>query len=185
MARSLSPTLASVVEDLELDQTVVVTAELLREIVARHQLGTSPKVVAARLRQAGWLLPTGRRGVREFAPGAHAGPIGHGDPLCRCRRHWLPSQVYPPRWRWPLLRHAPASRPGAEAATVDIPRTCCCATCRRSACWGMTTYVEIAAAIVGIGRTAAPGALSALVEEVFQHGPGSGRQRLGGEEALA
>jgi hypothetical protein len=80
MARSLSPTLASVVEDLELDQPVIVTAELLRAIVARHQLGTSPKVVAARLRQAGWLLPTGRRGVWEFAPGAHAGPIGHGDP---------------------------------------------------------------------------------------------------------
>lgn len=85
MARVLSPTTAVVVEDLELDQPVVVTMELLREIVARHQLGTSPKVVAARLREAGWLLPTGRRGVWEFAPGAHAGPVGHGDPVLPLR----------------------------------------------------------------------------------------------------
>lgn len=80
MARTLSPTLAVVVEDLELDQPTVVTTELLRDIATRHQLGTSVKVIAARLRHAGWLLPTGRRGVWEFAPGAHAGPIGHGDP---------------------------------------------------------------------------------------------------------
>ena len=97
MARTLSPTLAVVVEELELDQPTVVTAELLRAIAQRHQLGTEPKVIAARLRRAGWLLPTGRRGVWEFAPGAHAGPIGHGDPT-------LP------------LRAALAAEPGLAAA---------------------------------------------------------------------
>jgi len=77
--------MAAVVEDLELDQPTVVTADLLRDIATRHELGTSPKVIAARLRQAGWLLPTGRRGVWEFAPGSHAGPIGHGDPTLPLR----------------------------------------------------------------------------------------------------
>jgi AbiEi antitoxin C-terminal domain len=86
MARTLSPSLAAVVEELEVEQPTVVTADALRAIVTRHRLGTSPKVIAARLRQAGWLLPTERRGVWEFAPGAHAGPIGHGDPT-------LPLQV--------------------------------------------------------------------------------------------
>ena len=78
--RRLSSTLAVVVEELELDQPTVVTAALLREIAHRHGLGTPPKVIAARLREAGWLLPIGKRGVWEFAPGSHAGAIGHGDP---------------------------------------------------------------------------------------------------------
>jgi len=85
MARSLSPTLAAVVEELELDQTPVVTMGLLHEIADRNQLGTHPKVIAARLREQGWLLPTGQRGVWEFAPGAHAGPYGHGDPTMPLR----------------------------------------------------------------------------------------------------
>jgi hypothetical protein len=80
MPRSLPPSLASIVEDLELDQPTVVTSEMLGELVARHGLRTPPKVVAARLRERGWLLATGSRGVWEFAPGAHAGPYGHGDP---------------------------------------------------------------------------------------------------------
>ena len=83
--RPLSPTLAAVVEELELDQPVVVTADDLSGIVARHGLGTPVKVIAARLRGAGWLLPTPQRGVWEFAPGAHAGAIGHGDPTLPLR----------------------------------------------------------------------------------------------------
>jgi hypothetical protein len=34
--------------------------------------------VAARLRELGWLLPTGQRGVWEFAPAAVAGPYSRG-----------------------------------------------------------------------------------------------------------
>jgi hypothetical protein len=80
MARTLSPTLAAVVEELELDQPSVVTMDVLSEIAARRELATLPKIIAARLRQHGWLLPTGVRGVWEFAPGSHAGPYGHADP---------------------------------------------------------------------------------------------------------
>ena len=97
MPRPLPPSLALIVEDLELDQPEVVTSEMLAELVARHSLGSPTKVVAARLRERGWLLATGSRGVWEFAPGAHAGPYGHGDPT-------LPLQA--------VL----ASRPGLPAA---------------------------------------------------------------------
>jgi len=41
--------------------------------------------VAARLRRLGWLLPTETAGVWEFAPAAHAGPVGHGDPFIELR----------------------------------------------------------------------------------------------------
>ncbi|MFN8077538.1 MAG: type IV toxin-antitoxin system AbiEi family antitoxin [Kineosporiaceae bacterium] len=53
----------------------------MRDLVEQHGIRSDPKLVALRLRQKGWLLPTGVRGVWEFAPGAHAGPYGHGDPL--------------------------------------------------------------------------------------------------------
>jgi len=65
--------------ELELDAPEVVTMADLAELVERAGIGTEPRLVAARLRERGWLLPTGTRGVWEFAPAAHAGPIGHGD----------------------------------------------------------------------------------------------------------
>lgn len=81
VTRTLSPVLGAVVESLELEQPQIVTMALLRDLVQRHGIGTDPRLVALRLRQRGWLLATGVRGVWEFAPGAHAGPYGHGDPL--------------------------------------------------------------------------------------------------------
>lgn len=81
MTRSLSPVLAAVVESLELEQPRLVTMGQVRSLVERHGIGSDPKLVALRLRRQGWLLDTGVRGVWEFAPGAHAGPYGHGDPL--------------------------------------------------------------------------------------------------------
>lgn len=81
MTRTLPRTLAGVVEELELEQPRVVTLESIGAIARRLQLRSEPKLVAARLRQHGWLLPTGVRGVWEFAPGSHAGPYGHGDPF--------------------------------------------------------------------------------------------------------
>lgn len=66
--------------ELELDAPEIVTMADLTQLVERTGIGTEPRVVAARLRERGWLLPTGTPGVWEFAPAAHAGPIGHGDP---------------------------------------------------------------------------------------------------------
>ena len=79
--RSLSPILA----ELELEATRLVSQPDLARLVERATIGTAPKVVADRLRKLGWLLPTGTAGVWEFAPAAHAGPIGHGDPFLELR----------------------------------------------------------------------------------------------------
>jgi hypothetical protein len=83
--RSLSRQLAPLVAELELRQPTLVTLRELAILAEEAGLRTPAKVVAARLRATGWLLPTGQRGVYEFAPGAHAGPYGHGDPLSHCR----------------------------------------------------------------------------------------------------
>lgn len=79
MARTLSAGLAPVVERLELDQATVVTLAMIAEIAEQERLATPAKVLAARLRERGWLLPTRQRGVYEFAPGSHAGSYGRGE----------------------------------------------------------------------------------------------------------
>src|SRR5664279_5081040 len=86
-ARTLGPALAQVVEELELDQPVVVTLNDLAEILRRSHVRSRPVEVARRLRDRGWLLETAQRGVFEFAPGAHAGPYGHGDPFVDLRAY--------------------------------------------------------------------------------------------------
>jgi hypothetical protein len=51
------------------------TVEELASLAEEAGLRTPAKVAAARLRATGWLLPTCERGIYEFAPGAHAGPL--------------------------------------------------------------------------------------------------------------
>lgn len=79
MTRRIPASLSPVLAELELDAAQVVTLADLARLVERAGIGTEPKVVADRLRKLGWLLPTATAGVWEFAPAAHAGPIGHGD----------------------------------------------------------------------------------------------------------
>lgn len=62
------------VAELELRQPVLVSLQELVALAEEAELRTSAKVIAARLRATGWLLPTGQRGIYESAPGAHAGP---------------------------------------------------------------------------------------------------------------
>ncbi|WP_277207479.1 type IV toxin-antitoxin system AbiEi family antitoxin [Isoptericola croceus] len=83
--RTLGPSLARVVEELELNQPVVVTLTDLDTLLVTLDIKTRATEVARRLRETGWLLATKQRGVYEFAPGAHAGPFGHGDPLIALR----------------------------------------------------------------------------------------------------
>ncbi|MDR2988196.1 MAG: type IV toxin-antitoxin system AbiEi family antitoxin [Nocardiopsaceae bacterium] len=66
------------VEQLELEQADLVTMPHLEELVRTAGIGTQPRTVAARLRQRGWLLPTGLRGVWEFVPAAVAGVHSRG-----------------------------------------------------------------------------------------------------------
>jgi predicted transcriptional regulator of viral defense system len=84
-SRSLSRQLAPLVAELELRQPVLVSLQELAALAEEVGLRTPAKVIAARLRATGWLLPTGHRGIYEFAPGAHAGPYGHGDPFLDLR----------------------------------------------------------------------------------------------------
>lgn len=80
--RRLSRSLAAVVSALGLDQPIVVTANDLAAIADAAGIRSPANVLAARLRKEGWLLPGG---VWEFAPAAHAGPYGHGDPFLDLR----------------------------------------------------------------------------------------------------
>lgn len=81
MTRTLSRGLAPVVERLELERPQLVTLRDIEAICRDENLGTEPRVVASRLKKAGWLLPTGRRGSWEFAPAELAGPYSSCDPL--------------------------------------------------------------------------------------------------------
>lgn len=81
MARSLSKGLAPVVERLELDRPQIVTLRDIEKICVEEGVGTEPRVVASRLKKAGWLLPAGKRGAWEFAPAELAGPYSSCDPL--------------------------------------------------------------------------------------------------------
>jgi len=69
-----------VIERLELDDARLVTTAELARILDEVEVGTAPRTVATRLRERGWLLATGQRGVWEFAPGALAGAHSRTGP---------------------------------------------------------------------------------------------------------
>ncbi|HET8929713.1 MAG TPA: hypothetical protein VFN21_03545, partial [Acidimicrobiales bacterium] len=75
MTRTIPPSLAPVIAGLELEGADLVTTAQLDAIVKGAGIGTATRTVAARLRERGWLLASGRRGVWEFAPGAAAGAV--------------------------------------------------------------------------------------------------------------
>jgi AbiEi antitoxin C-terminal domain len=80
MTRTIPASLAPVLEQLELEQADLVTMSRLDELVRSAGIGTQTRTVAARLRDRGWLLSTGQRGVWEFVPAAVAGPHSRGGP---------------------------------------------------------------------------------------------------------
>ena len=80
MTRSIPPSLAPVVEQLELEDARLVTTGHLADILDKAGVATQPRTVATRLRDRGWLLATGQRGVWEFAPGSLAGAHSRSGP---------------------------------------------------------------------------------------------------------
>src|ERR1035437_6125238 len=78
MTRTIPSSLAPVLEQLELYQADLVTTARLDELVRTAGIRTATRTVATRLRERGWLLPTGQRGVWEFAPAAVAGAYRRG-----------------------------------------------------------------------------------------------------------
>jgi hypothetical protein len=80
VTRTIPASLAPVLEQLELEQADLVTMSRLDELLHSAGVGTQTRTVAARLRERGWLLGTGQRGVWEFVPAAVAGTHSRGGP---------------------------------------------------------------------------------------------------------
>lgn len=74
-------------EELELERPQLVTMSQLANLCESSGIRTPAKVVAARLRERGWLLATPQRGVWEFAPAEVAGPYSSADPLLPLKAH--------------------------------------------------------------------------------------------------
>lgn len=83
--RSITPTLAPVLELLELERPRLVSTEDIAAIAEQAGVDWSPRLIVRRLRERGWLLDVGAKGVWEFAPAARAGAFGAGDRLAAIR----------------------------------------------------------------------------------------------------
>lgn len=128
MTRPIPAQYAPVVEAMELDATVLVTNEALRELLHQADVGTDPSVAIHRLAAHGWLLSTGVRGVWEFAPGSHAGPVSHGDPFLTLQAQFLATPELPARvalesamWLAGMIDRPPARHIVSVAKGVRIP----------------------------------------------------------------
>ena len=128
MTRPIPPSLASVVELLELERPVTVTTEHVADLVERAGVSTPAHVVTQRLAERGWLLRTGVRGVWEFAPAEHAGPYSHGDRWITLRAALARDPDLPSRialgsalWLLDLTDRAPDVAEVALPSGVHVP----------------------------------------------------------------
>lgn len=72
--------MAGILERLELDRPTLVSSEDLSHILDDEKISTPVRVIASRLREKGWFLPTAQRGVWEFVPAEVAGAISRNEP---------------------------------------------------------------------------------------------------------
>ena len=73
MARTISKAMADILQELELENESYITTGRIQELAEKYSIGSSPSLLAARLKKEGWLIATSQRGVWEFAPAAVAG----------------------------------------------------------------------------------------------------------------
>jgi len=85
MTRIISNSLAGILQELELERPLLVTKDVLSDLKNKYHVASSVEVVAARLKEKGWLLSTGIRGVWEFIPAEVAGVYSTNDPLLSFR----------------------------------------------------------------------------------------------------
>lgn len=128
MTRSIPPSLAPVLAELELAGADLVTSAQLDRLVRDAGIRTQTRIVAARLRELGWLLPTGERGVWEFAPAAVAGPYSRGGHTRLLRSVLARAEVacgltfQAAAWAHGLADRAPARVEVAAATPQDARR---------------------------------------------------------------
>ena len=126
MTRTISKSMAGILEDLELDSKTYVTLDELAELAKRHEVSTEPSMIASRLKKSGWLLPTKQRGVWEFASASMAGPYSKNDPLMEIKAFKLLNPgldcyvcLQTAAWTLGLADRVPAHK---ELAFSRIPR---------------------------------------------------------------
>src|ERR1700722_17382806 len=128
MTRSIPPSLAPVLAELELAGADLVTTAQLDGLLRAAGIRTETRIVAARLRELGWLLPTGQRGVWEFAPAAVAGPYSRGGHTRLLRSVLARTEVacgltfQAAAWAHGLADRAPARVEAAAAPAHDARR---------------------------------------------------------------
>ncbi len=83
--RTITPSVAGVLEQLELDQPLIVSRDDLDTARAASGSTTTTRYLIDELTAEGWLLPLRTRGYWEFAPAARAGAFGAGDPHIELR----------------------------------------------------------------------------------------------------
>lgn len=83
--RTVPPSVAAVLESLELDQPRVVTTENIDTARMNALSRATTAYIIKQLTKSGWLLPLRTRGVWEFAPAARAGRYSAGDPYIELR----------------------------------------------------------------------------------------------------
>jgi hypothetical protein len=97
-ARTISPGIAKLVEELELARPRVITTPEIAAFARSHGIDGNPSETARNLRLQGWLLPLRAHGVWEFIPGSRAGRLGSGDTYIELRatlakHHDFPGQL--------------------------------------------------------------------------------------------
>lgn len=95
MARVIPTSMAPVVEQLELDGDLVVTADRLVEALRVVEGGAEPRQLAYELQRAGWLGSLRTRGAWEFLPAARGGAYGSGDRLIEFRAQHAVDPAWP------------------------------------------------------------------------------------------
>jgi hypothetical protein len=81
MTRKITPSLAAIVEELELEKARLVTRQHLGTLRAKNDTKPALPHLVRDLKAQGWIASTGVRGVYEFVPGSRAGRYPSGDPL--------------------------------------------------------------------------------------------------------
>lgn len=127
--RRITPALAGVLTDLELDQPTIVALDDIRRAALGHGVQASARDIASRLARNGWLMPLRTRGMYEFIPASRAGRFRSGDPFIELRatlrrRPNLTVQVAAESAAWllGLSSREPGQHALAAPAGLEVPR---------------------------------------------------------------